>query len=109
VNLAARVTAQAQGGQVLVTAAVADAARAGGYSIRPLGRIALRNVRDPVDLFALELTPQTCEAVDPVCRMRVSPGNAAGHLRIAGVDYWFCSLDCVRSFAAAPEAYRPLP
>lgn len=106
VNLAARVAAQARGGQVLVTAVVADAARAAGYSIASLGRVTLRNVRDPVDVFALELARDARGLVDPVCRMRVSPENAAGRLSIDGVEYWFCSFACVRSFAADPEVYR---
>ena len=108
VNLAARVAAQARGGQVLLTAVVADAARAGGYPVTPLGRVALRNLREPADLFALELGPGTGDIVDPVCRMRVSPERAVGHLRIDGVTYWFCSLGCVRAFAADPAAYRRL-
>ena len=106
VNLAARVAAQARGGQVLLTAVVADAARAGGYPVTPLGRIALRNLREPADLFALG--PGTGDIVDPVCRMRVSPERAVGHLRIDDVTYWFCSLECVRAFAADPAAYRRL-
>jgi class 3 adenylate cyclase/YHS domain-containing protein len=106
VNVAARVAAQARGGQVLLTAAVADAARGEGYAITPLGRVALRNVREPVELFALELARDTSDIVDPVCRMRVSPQHAAGQLRIDGVEYWFCSLACVRAFAADPAAYR---
>jgi class 3 adenylate cyclase/YHS domain-containing protein len=106
VNLAARVAAQAKGGQTLATRVVADAARVSGIGVTPLGRTLMRNVREAVDLFALNLAPETQDVVDPVCRMRVSSVNAAGHLRVDGVDYWFCSLDCVRAFAADPESYR---
>jgi adenylate cyclase len=107
VNLAARVASQARGEQVLVTALVADAARARRIPVTPLGRMILRNVRAPVDLFSLGLAPEARQTlVDPVCRMRVSPENSAGHLRVEGADYWFCSLDCAGSFAADPDAYR---
>jgi adenylate cyclase len=107
VNLAARVAAEARGGQVLVTATVADAARDLRIVVTPLGRTAFRNVREPVELFSLDLASEAREAViDPVCRMRVSPENAAGHLRIEGIDYWFCSLDCAGSFVADPGAYQ---
>jgi class 3 adenylate cyclase/YHS domain-containing protein len=106
VNLAARVAAEARGGQVLATTLVADTARAGGLAVTPLGRITLRNIREPVDLFALGLTLGGREVIDPVCRMRVAPDNAAGRLRVDGADYWFCSLECVRSFAADPAAFR---
>ena len=105
-NNIARVTAQARGGQILVTAIVADAARSSGISLTPLGPVSLRNVREAVELFALGLAPEAHEVIDPVCRMRVTPENAAGRFRIEGADYWFCSLDCVRSFTAAPDAYR---
>jgi class 3 adenylate cyclase/YHS domain-containing protein len=107
VNLAARVAAEARGGQVLATAVVADAARNRRIPVTPLGRTALRNVREPVELFLLDLGCDARDAVvDPVCRMRVSPEEAAGHLRVEGVDYWFCSLDCATSFVADPDAYR---
>lgn len=106
VNLAARVAAQAKGGQVLVTAVVADAARALGQLVTPIGPIVLRNLRDPVELFALEIVPDSLGAIDPVCRMRVAPDSAAGRVRSDGLDYWFCSIECVRSFAADPGAYR---
>ena len=38
--------------------------------------------------------------------MRVAPENAAGQLRVDGLDYWFCSLQCARAFLADPNAYR---
>lgn len=120
VNLAARVSASAADGEVLVTAASARAAGAphGGdlgtlpphsqVVLRPRGRRALRNVAEPVELFAA-----SCEfsrsinalPVDPVCRMAVDPDHAAGSLSVEGVEYRFCSLDCAGKFAAAPERY----
>ena len=34
--------------------------------------------------------------------MRVAPENAAGQLRVDGLDYWFCSLTCAAAFASNP-------
>jgi class 3 adenylate cyclase len=106
VNLAARVAAHARGGQVLATAAVAAHATAAGVALRSIGRTSLRNLLEPVELFALELaTGRNDDVIDPVCRMRVSPDAAPGHLRFADRDLFFCSLACVARFAASPEAY----
>jgi adenylate cyclase len=48
VNLAARITARASGGQVLATLVVADAARFRDLPVTSLGPMLLRNVRQPV-------------------------------------------------------------
>jgi adenylate cyclase len=112
VNLAARVSAAASGGEVLVTAATAGRI-AGDLGEHRLyfgarGRRALRNVAEPV-----ELLEATCDhsrdlegmPIDPVCRMAVDPGHAAGTLVHGGVKYCFCSLDCARRFAESPEQF----
>jgi YHS domain-containing protein len=66
----------------------------------------LRNVREPLELFALNVAPTSgVSALDPVCRMRVQPERAAGHLRVDGTDYWFCSLRCAALFAGDPKPY----
>jgi adenylate cyclase len=120
VNLAARVSAIAAGGEVLLTAATASAAGAaeGGelghvhphdyVALTPRGRRELRNVSEPVELLAA-----SCERsrsaqglpIDPVCRMAVDPAHAAGRLRHQGTTLYFCSLACVEKFASAPEHY----
>lgn len=106
VNLAARVTAQAHGGQVLATTLVAMHARDWGYGVIELGPFQLRNVTDPVELFALELGPAGDQmTVDPVCRMQVARDEAAGRLRHSDHVYWFCSLECASQFAANPSVY----
>jgi adenylate cyclase len=106
INLAARVASQARGGQVLATAKVAEAARAAGVEVTGLGPFVLRNVRDPIDLFALHVdTGSATDVIDPVCRMRVSRERAAGSLRFESVEYWFCSLDCAKRFATSPGDY----
>jgi adenylate cyclase len=116
VNLAARVSAAAAGGEVLVTAATAS--RVAGDRGEPRlhwlarGRRELRNVAEPV-----ELLEATCDhsrnleglPIDPVCRMAVEPGHAAGTLVHDGVKYCFCSLDCARRFAESPGQYASAP
>jgi class 3 adenylate cyclase len=56
VNLAARVAARAGGGQVVATKQVAAAARGHGLFVESLGNISLRNVREPVELFLLNVS-----------------------------------------------------
>lgn len=105
VNLAARVAARASGEQVLATGQVANAAREAGIEVTNLGRFTLRNLREPVELFSLGLGMKDSSELDPVCRMRVNRGAAAGRLSLGGTMYWFCSLRCAGLFAADPAAY----
>lgn len=105
-NLAARVASLARGGQIVATAPVAEVAAERGLRVAAIGEFQLKNVHDPVSLFALHLPGTKMGAVsDPVCRMLVDPERAPGHLRHKGDDYWFCSLDCAARFAAAPDSY----
>ena len=106
VNLAARVASRAGSGQALATTEVARAATTAGVDTVALGIFRLRNVLDPVDLWAMELCPTHIDlSVDPVCRMRVSCQAAVARIRHHGSEHWFCSLDCVRAFAADPDRY----
>lgn len=112
VNLAARVSGAAAGGEVLLTAATRE--RAGeidGVELRERGRRAMKNVAEPVLLFAAVGEGErdaTGLAVDPVCRMGVEPAHGVGYLRFDDSEYHFCSLGCAQAFAAAPERYaRP--
>ena len=106
VNLAARVTGYAGGGQILVTSAVATAAWGSGLEVAGLGLHRLRNVAEPVELFEIRLAAsEPSGAIDPVCRMRVKPQFAAGSLCHAGQRFWFCSMPCVAAFAVGPDRY----
>ena len=109
VNLAARVSAEASGGEVLLTGQTAALApEIEGVMYEPRGRKALRNVRDPVDLFAAvragEAVPGKLPC-DPVCRMAVDPEQAAGRLMYEDTAYFFCTLACAAAFAAEPERF----
>jgi len=108
VNLAARVTAVAAGGEVLVTGAVRE--RVGnlrGVAFESRGEHRVRNVTAPVPLFAAVPDARSTETrhIDPVCRMLIAEGREAGSFRHEGTLYRFCSLECARRFLQYPEAY----
>jgi adenylate cyclase len=109
VNLAARVSGLASGGEVLLTGHTAALAPdLGGVFYESRGRQVLRNVRQPVELFAA--VPQSESGrgrlpVDPVCRMTVDPDRAAGRLVHEGTAYFFCTLACAGEFAREPERF----
>jgi adenylate cyclase len=109
VNLAARVSSAATGGEVLLTAQTAAAARhIEGVRYESRGSPALRNVLEPVELVAALRQGQTGEhglAIDPVCRITVDPEQAAGRLVIDDTAYYFCSLTCAGAFARHPERF----
>jgi adenylate cyclase len=108
VNLAARVSALAAGGEVLVsgqTAALVPELNGVVYESR--GRHELRNVREPVELFAALPIGASRDRlpIDPVCRMAVDPERAPGRLLHAGTAYFFCSLTCAGQFAQEPARF----
>jgi adenylate cyclase len=109
VNLAARVSGLASGGEVLLTghtAALAPDLPGVFYELR--GRQGLRNVRDPVEIFAAVRQSESRLGrlpVDPVCRMAVDPDRAAGRLLHEGTAYFFCALACAGEFAREPERF----
>jgi adenylate cyclase len=104
VNLAARVAAEANAGEVLGTEPIAVAARDRGIPVAELGSVTLKNVRGVVPLFSLALVVGATETpTDPVCHVPVDRRGAAGHLHYGGNDYWFCSLACAAAFASNPR------
>jgi adenylate cyclase len=109
VNIAARVAAQATGGQILCTECVAQTlgqANALDVEIKPQGRISLRNLPDPMELYEVVLSGTSRQyAIDPVCKMQVDTQRAVGDLVYDNKKYWFCSLACVERFAKRPASY----
>lgn len=109
VNLAARVAGAAVGGEVLITEATRVAAEAlDGIHLLERGRRTLKNLTEPVQLFAAMTEGEVSAGglpIDPVCRMAVDPSHSAGELRHAGIDYFFCSLACAQAFAGDPDRY----
>ena len=109
VNLAARVSAAATGGDVLLTAHTASLApNVDGVLYESRGRQTLRNVREPVELVAAVRQGHTSDrglAIDPVCRMVVDPDRAAGRLVYEDTAYFFCTLACAGDFAREPGRF----
>ena len=109
VNLAARVSAAATGGEVLLTGPTAALTRnVDGVRYESRGFPTLRNVRDPVELVAAIREGQTRMhrlTIDPVCRMAVKPESAAGRLVIDDTVYFFCSLACAGEFVRQPARF----
>lgn len=99
VNIAARIAGYARGGQALCSETVVVAARAAGISAQPLGRIGLKNLREPLELFSLGIvSADVAGPIDPVCRMRVSRERAGARLELGGTEHWFCSRECLQVF-----------
>jgi class 3 adenylate cyclase len=109
INLAARISGAASGGEVLLTAETAALApRIEGVLYESRGRQALRNIRDPVEMVAAVRHGHTSEqglAIDPVCQMAVDPEHAAGRLNHNDSTYFFCTLACAGEFARHPERF----
>lgn len=110
INLTARLTSLAEGGQMLCTGQIAAALSAmPGVELRPLGAQPFRNVAHPVEVFEM-LTPPDARPVvgiDPVCRMQVSEDQAEARVTHGGATYLFCSTACAHAFAAEPALYCP--
>jgi adenylate cyclase len=108
INVAARVSALARGGEVLVTGNTAALApELAGVLYESRGRQVLRNIAEPVEIFAVVRVDETAHRfpVDPVCQMAVDPDRAVGRLFVDEKAYYFCSLTCAASFAQQPERY----
>ena len=108
INVAARVSALARGGEVLVTGNTAALApELAGVLYESRGRQVLRNIAEPVEIFAVVRVDETADRfpVDPVCQMAVDPDRAVGRLFVDEKAYYFCSLTCAASFAQQPERY----
>jgi class 3 adenylate cyclase/YHS domain-containing protein len=109
VNLAARVVAEADRHQVLVTEAVRTAVRTGGdVELVRLPKRTVKGVRDEIVLYDVRpatVGPRALRVTDPVCAMELGPGEDAARLVLEGHEYRFCSDDCLRRFVAAPQRY----
>ena len=109
INVAARVSALARGGELLVTGNTAElAADLDGVLYESRGRQALRNVAEPVEIFAVVRIDEGADhlVIDPVCRMAVDPERAVGRLVLEGSAHYFCSLGCVAAFSQNPQRYE---
>lgn len=109
INLAARTAAQARGGEILCTAAVAalvGSPEQAGCSVTPVGKIKLKNLPRKVELYRIALAAASPQrAIDPVCQMQVDAEAAASRCQFDGRWYWFCSDACQRRFVSAPSEF----
>jgi len=48
---------------------------------------------------------RSAEVVDPVCGMRIAPGDAVGSHTHEGTTYYFCSAKCLEDFRANPTQF----
>lgn len=103
VNIASRIAAAAMPNQIVVTEPVAKAAEAAGLSVASAGIRELRGIEDPLPLFRV-LQRREVATRDPVCGMRVL-ADAAARLTWGGVEYVFCSEDCLKRFVEDPSRY----
>jgi adenylate cyclase len=106
INVAARVAAESEPSQILVTEAVRDEMlRLGeGERLCDMGERTLRNVSGRMRLFCL-VEANDKFFLDPVCRMRFPEDETAETRVHRGVDYRFCSLGCAETFTLDPGAH----
>ena len=109
VNVAARLAAEAQRHQALVTAAVRREAKGlQDLEFVPLGTRRLKGLADEVELFEVVGRARgraTERLADPVCGMELGADEAAARLSLGGRERAFCSQECLQRFVAAPERY----
>jgi len=104
VNLTARIAARASANEILVTEPVAEAAAEAGITIVPAGEHELAGVEGTIWLWRLEGRSRLTPERDPVCGMAVGP-DAVARLVHQGVEYAFCSRECLRRFLEEPDKY----
>lgn len=108
VNLAARISAEADPHQMLVTAAVyAAATDLDGVELRPLDSRRVKGVADAIALYEAhrEATTTSERLVDPVCGMELTGSDIVARLTDDGREIPFCSTDCLQRYLAAPDRY----
>jgi len=107
VNVAARLTEHAHIGQLLTTQAVVDATVGDDLVVQALGSTRLKNVGEPVELFAIEDRSRipASQVMDPVCRMFVDADDAPARLPWRDRIWSFCSFECAAAFGADPDRY----
>ena len=110
VNVASRVADLADADEVLVTRATLEEIGdpPSDLVLAHRGRHRLRNLREPVEVFAAvspSVTTTAERAIDPVCRMAVDTGASHPSQRLGRHTYWFCSDVCAHAFRRDPGHY----
>jgi len=110
VNVAARVSAVAGGGEIVVTQATVDlAGELDEVELQRLGSREFKNVSGSVSLYSAfrRGAHRGSAEIDPVCRMTIAEGGGIGSLNFEGKVFHFCSMGCAQLFTASPEQYAP--
>jgi adenylate cyclase len=110
VNLAARVAAVAERGEVLMTEVTRSAAgpALAEYELETRPGRRFKNIAEPVTVYALTLASQPDVAdlpIDPVCRMAVDPNESVARRTRDGIEIYFCSEECAAVFDRHPDRY----
>ena len=109
VNIASRVANLASADEVLITRATRDAISEPLHDLEltPRGSHRLRNLREPVEIFAAgaPARAETPRVTDPVCRMALDPANAPAQETLGRTTYSFCSAACAETFRRNPRLY----
>jgi class 3 adenylate cyclase/YHS domain-containing protein len=101
VNIAARVAAEAQRNQLLVTREVrAKATALATVDFVPLGRRRLKGLAEELELFEACVLGEegTKRVTDPVCGMELTKVGVAARLSLEDSEVSFCSERCLRIF-----------
>lgn len=104
VNIASRIATAAMPGEILTTSQVADAARGRGIAVVEAGVRLVRGIDEPISLFRVTRPAAVISLRDPVCGMSVS-GDPVATLTREGIEYGFCSEECLRRFLTDPAKY----
>lgn len=109
VNLAARVASATAAGQFLVTDAVRRAVSdERDLEFSQLPPATLKGLDTPVTVFEVRTHADEELPRDPICGMRIRPGQESARATYAGTDYLFCSRTCHEKFQASPDLFtRP--
>ena len=108
VNIAARLAAEAQRHQFLVTDEVRRRAKEyEAVDFARLGKRKLKGLSAQVEVFeARAADPADVDRLlDPVCGMEIGTAEVAARLSIDGRDFVFCSDECLKRFVKAPSKY----
>lgn len=107
-NVAARLIAEAERHQILVTAQVRDQAKKlEAVEFLAVGSRMLKGLSEPIELFDVRraAAPTQDRAIDPVCGMELGGAEAVARLSWGGSERTFCSDKCLRLFVQAPDRY----
>ena len=108
VRVAAAVAGYARNSEILATeAAIEMIESVRRSSCRPIGKVYLNSVDKRIYLFSIceMATADGQSVIDPVCQMPVKEHTALIKLHYRNCNFFFCSLECARTFAARPERY----